>query len=54
MIQSMTTMNFTFPISFVTATNQVVKSVPIGRYFWMLDTMGKIRIEKVQDDYDVV
>ena len=54
MFPSMSTVNYTFPISFVTATNQVVKAVPIGRYFWMLDTMGKIRIEKVQDDYDVV
>jgi len=50
----MTTPLFTFPISFVTAVNQVVKAFPIGRFFFMLDTMGAIRIEKVQDDYDVV
>ena len=50
----MTTPVFNFPISFVTATNQVVKVFPIGRYFLMFDSMGALRVEKVQDDYDAV
>jgi hypothetical protein len=52
LVQSMTTPSFSFPINFVTAGNKVVKAYPIGRYFWLLDTMGRIRIEKVYDKYD--
>ena len=51
--QEITSPNFTFPISFVTSDNRIVHSFPIDRYFLMLDTMGYMRIEKVEENYDV-
>ena len=47
------TQSYNFPISFATSSTKVIYGFPIDRFIMMLDDTGFIRIQKIQDNYNL-
>ena len=48
-----TTLEFEFPIDFVTSERNVHQLFPIDEYYFVLDSLGSIYIMKLPDSFDI-
>jgi hypothetical protein len=47
------TQSYNFPISFATSNTKVLFGFPIERLIMMIDNKGFLRIQKIQDNYNL-